>query len=254
MDKDTLIDTSREGVIAEMEFQCEGRTINWAPERLVIAGYTGKDQASVRKHIQELETLGVPAPKQVPMLYDLSPELLQTSESMRVVRNDSSGEAEVVLLDINGVWYIGLGSDHTDRVLETVSVQKSKQVCAKIISKQLWTLDSIMKHWDEIELKSWVQENGVETVYQSGSLGAFLGPEHLLDLVAKRGYLSSNMALYCGTLPLRRETFHFGGTFKAELFDRKNDRKITFTYETKLLKDAEEEEQYGKTGTGVYGL
>lgn len=71
-------------------------------------------------------------------------------------RNDSSGEAEVALLDIHGDWYVGLGSDHTDRALEAVSIHESKQICSKIISKQLWALDSVLDHWDEIELKSWV--------------------------------------------------------------------------------------------------
>lgn len=222
-----------------MDFQCEGTLVKWAPQRLVIAGYTNKDQEAVKHHIEELKELGIPAPRQVPMMYDLAPELLSSSEIISVVGNDSSGEAEVVLLDIEGTWYIGLGSDHTDRVLEAVSIQKSKQVCAKMMTNQLWTFESIAKHWDEIELKSWVQVDGEDLLYQSGTLSAFLNPMELLEMVKQRGYDSPGIALYCGTLPLQTEKFHFGGLFKAELHDKKSNKKLTLCYETKILKDAE---------------
>ncbi|MFD1776253.1 MULTISPECIES: DUF2848 family protein [Paenibacillus] len=223
-----------------MEFICEETVISWSPQRLVIAGYTGKDQEAVKKHIEELKELGVPAPPQVPMLYDLSPELLLTSNEITVVQNDSSGEAEVVLLHINGSWYAGLGSDHTDRILEAVSIQKSKQVCAKTVTKELWLLDSFINRWDEIEIKSWVQINGSEQLYQSGRLGEFLHPEQLMRIVEERGYAGSDMALYCGTLPLHGG-FVFGGVFRAELVDRKTGRKLELKYQMKLLKNAEEE-------------
>lgn len=223
-----------------MEFICNGEAIHWTPERLVIAGYTGKDQDAVKKHIDELKELGVPAPPQVPMLYDLSPELLQTSEQITTVQNDGSGEAEVVLLDVGGRWYVGLGSDHTDRVLEAISIQKSKQVCAKPVTREVWPLESIIHRWDEIEMNSWVQVNGEEKLYQSGKLGEFLHPKDLMSIVKDRGYASSNMALYCGTLPLHGG-FVFGGNFRAELVDQQEGRKLELYYSTHILKNAEEE-------------
>ncbi|GAA4865595.1 DUF2848 domain-containing protein [Paenibacillus vulneris] len=223
-----------------MEFICNGETIQWVPERLVIAGYTGKDQDAVKKHIDELKELGVPAPPQVPMLYDLSPELLQTAEEITVVGNDGSGEAEVVLLDVGGRWYVGLGSDHTDRVLEAISIQKSKQVCAKPMTREVWTLESILHRWDDIEMNSWVLVDGEEKLYQSGKLGEFMHPNDLMRLVKDRGYAGSNMALYCGTLPLHGG-FVFGGPFRAELVDRQEGRRLELRYSTHILKNAEEE-------------
>jgi hypothetical protein len=223
-----------------MEFLCNETTLNWIPQRLVIAGYTSKDQEAVKKHIAELKELGIPAPPQVPMLYDLSPELLQTSNAITLVQNDSSGEAEAVLLDVNGQWHLGLGSDHTDRVLEAVSIQKSKQVCAKMITKELWPLESMVDRWDEIEIKSWVEIDGKEQLYQSGVLGEFLHPDQLLRIVEERGYVASNMALFCGTLPLHGG-FVFGGSFRAELVDNQTGRRLELKYQTKLLKDAEED-------------
>lgn len=224
-----------------MKFMIGSEPIEWTPQRLVIAGYTGKDQAMVRKHIDELKELGVAAPRQVPMLYDLSPELLQNGEQISVVRNECSGEVEVVLLDIDGTWHIGLGSDHTDRVLEAISVQKSKQVCPKMVSSEIWSLESIASRWDEIELKSWVTIEGQTHLYQSGKLAAFLEPEQLLSIVKERGYESPGLCIYCGTLPLETGGIQYGGTFKAELIDRKLNRTLTLVYETQLLKEAEED-------------
>ena len=172
-----------------MKFYINGKEINWEPKNLIIAGYTAKDQDALRAHIEELEKIGVPAPQTVPMIYQLSPELLSTETEISTVRNDSSGEVEVVLLNIEGEWYVGIGSDHTDRVLEAVSIQKSKQVCAKPISKELWPLSSIEDHWDDLQLKSWYSVNGEVQLYQSGKLEEFLSPKELIEIVEARDYL-----------------------------------------------------------------
>ncbi|WP_134700974.1 DUF2848 family protein [Ammoniphilus sp. YIM 78166] len=223
-----------------MDIKINEERITWDPKRLLIAGYTGKDQDSVKRHIEELKEIGVPAPPRVPMIYDLTTELLTTENSISVVRKDTSGEAEVVLVQIQGKWFIGLGSDHTDRVLEAVNIQKSKQVCSKPISAQFWSLDEVENRWDEIEIKSWVIMNGEEREYQLGKLEAFLSPKELLSIIRERGYDSEDMVVFCGTLPLLAGEFIFGDTFRAELYDRLTDRRIELSYDIKILKDAEE--------------
>src|SRR5690606_30439461 len=45
-------------------------------ERAIIAGYTGRDRASVQAHIDELAAIGIPPPPQVPMFYPIPRELL----------------------------------------------------------------------------------------------------------------------------------------------------------------------------------
>jgi Protein of unknown function (DUF2848) len=224
-----------------MKFHVDRKEINWEPENFYIAGYTAKDQGALKDHIEELEKIGVPAPPRVPMIYHLSPELLRTETVVSTIRNDASGEVEVVLLNIEGEWHVGIGSDHTDRVLEAVSVQKSKQVCAKPISNELWPLSSIEDHWDEIELKSWYSIKGEETLYQSGKLDAFLSPKELLEIVEERGYPTSEIALFCGTLPIISSEFLYGESFRAELYDSKTNKKIELFYQTKILRDSEEE-------------
>ncbi|RAL21988.1 hypothetical protein DL897_15515 [Thermoflavimicrobium daqui] len=224
-----------------MQIHCNGMILEWEPTRLIIAGYTGKNQKVVQQHIDELKALGISPPPRVPMIYDLSPELIQVTDQITVVQNHSSGEAEAILLDINGVWYLGLGSDHTDRVLEATSIQKSKQVCLKPISSQVWPLDHIRDYWDEIEIESWVIKDGVQHVYQKGTLGSFMNPDELLRIVRERDYESSGIAIFCGTLPLQVGTFLFGETFLAQLRDPKNGNTIQLKYNIKVLKDAEEE-------------
>lgn len=222
-----------------MNFRVDGKEIDWEPKNLIIAGYTAKDQAALRAHIEELAKIGVPAPQTVPMIYQLSPELLSTESEITTVRNDSSGEAEVVLLNIRGEWYVGIGSDHTDRVLEATSIQKSKQVCAKPISNELWPLSSIEDYWDEIQLKSWYSINGEVQLYQSGQLGEFLSPKELIQIVESRGYSTSETALFCGTPPIISNEFLYGEEFKAKLYNPRDNKKINLAYQTKILKDAE---------------
>lgn len=224
-----------------MEFTVGDKVFTFKPRRLVIAGYTSKDQEALIAHIDELKELGIPAPPRVPMMYDLSPELLQAVDEVTQVNNHGSGEAEVVVLDIDGRWYIGLGSDHTDRVLEAVSIQKSKQVCAKPISRELWALDEIVDHWDAIEMRSWVLVDGEEQLYQDGKLDSFMTPQELYRIVEERGYASRGFALFCGTLPLVSGHFQFGSMFRAELYDPVTRNSISLSYSVKILKDAEEE-------------
>ncbi|WP_341302167.1 DUF2848 family protein [Lysinibacillus sp. FSL H8-0500] len=222
-----------------MNIHVSGEHISVSPKRLLIAGYTGKDQASVKKHIDELREIGVPAPPQVPMIYDISTNLLTTSQSISVVQESSSGEAEVIIMSVDGKWYVGLGSDHTDRELEKVSIQKSKQVCSKPISAQFWPLDDIESRWDNIEMRSWMIVDGDKKEYQAGTLGEFLQPKDLLKIIEERGYYSEDMVVFCGTLPIITGEFIYGDGFSAELYDRLTDSKIQLNYKVHILTDAE---------------
>jgi len=210
------------------------------PKKLLVAGYTGKDQEAVRKHIEELKEIGVPAPPQTPMIYDLSTNLITTNQPISVIREQSSGEAEPVLVKADGKWYLGLGSDHTDRELETVSIQKSKQVCSKPISSNFWSLDEVENHFDDIEMRSWMIVDGVKKEYQTGKLGEFLSPRELLKIIEERGFdTKTDMVVFCGTLPIISGEFIYGEAFEAELYDSINNQKITLSYNVHILADAE---------------
>src|SRR5687768_15705876 len=105
---------------------------------LIIAGWTGRDRAAVDRHIRELAELGVRPPARTPIFYRVAASLLTTSAAVDVIGRESTGEVECVLLNHGGEWWVGVGSDHTDRKAETVGVTLSKQLCPKPLAASLW--------------------------------------------------------------------------------------------------------------------
>src|ERR1700709_2634547 len=81
--------------------------------RAIVAGYTGRDEKSVRTHIDELAAIGVPAPPEDPTLYPVDAGLITTAADVSVAGDYTSGEVEPVLVRAGGTWYLGVGSDHT---------------------------------------------------------------------------------------------------------------------------------------------
>lgn len=133
---------------------------------LVIAGWTGRDAAAIEKHIRELEAIGVKRPRSTPVFYRVAASLLTTEKTIEVIGDYSSGEAECVVYSFDDGNWIGLGSDHTDRATEAVSVSLSKQMCAKPVSNEIWRLEDVAPHWDELVLRSYVGSNENRRLYQ----------------------------------------------------------------------------------------
>jgi len=168
---------------------------------LVIGGYTGRDAVAVQAHIDELAAIGVPPPPTVPTFYLLDAALLTTDTAVKVDSADTSGEVEPVLLRLDGVWYLGVGSDHTDRLLERSDVAAAKAACPKPLGSTLARLgsDLAVEWWDEVTAVS--RADG--RLYQRGSLAALRHPADLFDrFVADHGDVEGNLALFGGTLPL----------------------------------------------------
>lgn len=210
--------------------------IDFAPRDLVVAGWTGRDRAALEHHVRELEALGVKRPSSMPVYYRIAAGNLTQSEDIEVLGPDTSGEIEPVLFSMRDGLWLGLGSDHTDRKLETVSVAISKQVCHKIISSEVWDCREIAKHWDDMILRSWIVEKpGAKPVlYQEGSLSMIRPPESLIEGYAGKNALPVGTVMYCGTFPA------IGGIrpavrFTAELEDPVLKRKLVFGYNIKML-------------------
>lgn len=176
---------------------------------LVVAGWTGRDAAAVRHHVDELAALGVAPPSTFPLYYRAAASLPTFARTIDVVGDATSGEAEPVLLVTAGERWLGLGSDHTDRALEGHSVALSKQACAKPLHHALWRYADVADHLDALELRSWIDEgegsgegrNGGDWVaYQEGTLAAI---RPLEELIAGAGDVlaAGDAAMLCGTLP-----------------------------------------------------
>jgi hypothetical protein len=203
-------------------------------EHLVIAGWTGRDQRALEEHIRELEALGVKRPLTTPIFYRVGVSRLTLAHSIQAVGTRSSGEAELVLLQSAGRLWVGVGSDHTDREVETYSVTVSKQMCDKPIAVQFWAFDEVKSHWDLLQLRSRIEENGEQVVYQEGVAAAFLEPRELIRGHAGGDTLPENTLMFCGTLAAK------GGVRAAERFafeleDPVLKRKIQHHYRTVTL-------------------
>src|SRR6195952_1841426 len=126
----------------------------------VIAGWTGRDPVARDKHIAELEAIGISPPATTPIYYRCAARRITTADSIECTGTDSSGEVEFVLFASNGRRFVGVGSDHTDRKVETYNITVSKQMCDKPVAPVLWDLADIERHWDQIMLRSWATING----------------------------------------------------------------------------------------------
>src|SRR5262245_29464243 len=219
-----------------MDFRVSGKVCSIEFQHAVMAGYTGRDQKAVQQHVAELRKLGVPAPERIPTFYPVSPYLVRTTEVVPVVGAQTSGEGEVVLIVRDHNVLIGVGSDHTDREVEKLSIPKSKQLCAKTVSADLWPLDEVRSYWDELELRSWVGKGTERSLYQRGFLAELLRPDALLGLVGQE-YRSNQQsaAIFGGTLPLGGGEFGYGGECAGERHDPQRQRSLYCRYAVQLL-------------------
>ena len=167
--------------------------------KLVIAGWAGRDLAAVEAHIVELEELGVKRPSKVPIFYFASASRATCADKIEVLGAQTSGEVECVLLKLDGELWVGVGSDHTDRDLETSDVSQSKQICEKPVASTFWKLAEVIDHWDSLKINSHIIENGQRVVYQDSSVAHLRPPSDLLQLFANIGEFQEGMMMLCGT-------------------------------------------------------
>jgi hypothetical protein len=206
-------------------------------DKVVIAGWTGRDEHALLEHIAELEALGVAAPKSVPMFYRVDAHLLTQDTEIQVVGSESSGEIEAVIIKDNGELFIGVGSDHTDRALETVGITLSKQVCAKPVSTELWRWSEVAEHWDKVEYASHIPETAEP--YQKGTAAGLRRPDELLALYeAREGTVPDGTAMFCGTFAANGG-IRFAPHMALVLHDPVMDRTIHHSYGVTVLPIAE---------------
>jgi uncharacterized protein DUF2848 len=218
-----------------MDFLVNGTRRGIEITGLVIAGWTGRDKASVEKHIAELEAIGVKRPRAVPTFYRLGAGLLTTAGEIEVVGEDSSGEVEFVLVAAPDALYVGVGSDHTDRKVESYGVTVSKQMCPKPVGRSLWPFADVEAHWDRLSLRSHVTRRGKRRLYQEGEVSRMLAPRDLLArLTGAPAGLAPGSAMFCGTLAVQGE-IGGGERFEIELHDPVKNRSLRHEYAVREL-------------------
>jgi Protein of unknown function (DUF2848) len=223
----------------QLEFVSDAGMLTANIEALVIAGWTGRDRTAVEHHIEELAAIGVARPRAMPSFYRVGASLLTTADGIEVVGVRSSGEVEIVVVSLADDLYVGVGSDHTDRHIETVSVTAAKQMCPKPIGRTLWTFRDVEPHWDDLILRSWATRDGERRLYQEGSAARMLHPRDLMSrYLGAPGVLRAGTAMYCGTLAVKGD-IGGGERFEIELEDPRQGRTLRHSYATRALERAD---------------
>ena len=117
-------------------------------------GYAGRDQESVRAHIREGQDRGVPAPRTVPALYPLGAQGATTETKISVFGDRTYGEVEYALVNSSCGWLVSVASDHSDALVETVSVSRAKRSCPDVLAGSAWLLVDVAGIFDQLELVS----------------------------------------------------------------------------------------------------
>lgn len=207
-----------------MRFKTDDGGFDFTPNRAIVAGWTGRDAAAVQHHIDELAEIGVPGPSSYPLYYRVSAATVTQADHIEALGDASSGEVEAVVIKRDGVLWLTVGSDHTDRALEAYSVAHSKQICSKPIGAEAWRMDSVAD-LDQLHLKAWIIENGEEIPYMDGSMAAVRAISELMA----GAELADGEIMFCGALPA------IGGVrpsdhFRMEMTDPATGRTISHTY------------------------
>lgn len=201
----------------------------------VIAGWTGRDPEAMEKHIAELAEMGVERPATTPIFYRVGAARLTTADEIQAAGGESSGEVEFVLIQDRDTLLVGVGSDHTDRKVETYSITVSKQMCDKPLAPVLWPFAEVAGHWDRLVLRSHVVDGADRVLYQEGPVAGMLPP---LDLIGRytdgRTGLDDGTAMFCGTLAAVGG-IRPAGRFEFELEDPVLGRRIAHGYDIRVL-------------------
>ena len=213
------------------------RELAFRYNRMVNAGYVGKNQEEVRRHIEELAAKGIPGPKTVPVLYPVVCNMLSLDPVIEVYGNETSGEVEYVLCIVTeDEVYVGLGSDHTDRHLEETDIPRAKQICPNLMGRTVWPLEEMENHWDDLVMSANVEKDGKDSLYQEGRLGLLLNPAELMSFVKSKipGSLE-NLIIFSGTMGMLTGEFIFGQKFSTKLIDEKLNRRLEISYDIRPL-------------------
>lgn len=188
--------------------------VRFVPKALILAGWTGRDDASVKGHIEELSHHGVPAPSAYPLGYRVSHTLVGQTDCLEVLGPHTSGEIEYVVVSMDDGLWLTVGSDQTDRKAEAQGVALSKQLAGKVLGETLWRLDEVMPHFDRITLRANVVIGGKRVAYQEGALALIRTPQDLMSRFGDgRGGLPVGTVLMSGTLNA------IGGVRPADRFE-----------------------------------
>lgn len=205
------------------------RETQFVTNRMYNLGSATRDPDVAVAHQQEVADSGihiafdVPAPR----IYPIALHALTTDEELFVQTEKTSGEVEIVLHMADQL-YVGVGSDHTDRALETVSIPGSKQACANHVAPVFWPYEEMHDAWDNCVMRSWVDGR----LYQDVGVNAFIRPEDILAILRARvsNVPERDFTVFCGTIVSVDKALGFGTKWSYEMEAPDSGRRIGSAY------------------------
>lgn len=222
--------------IESTDADCERTQLSMEVGYLYNFGYAGRDSASVREHIDELATLGLPTPQTVPSVFRLAPRLGSQDSEVVVSGDDSYGEVEYALIkaaDEN--WYVTVASDHSDLAIEKISTARSKTVYPDVLANAVWPLGEVREDWDQLVLTNCrTDESGTE-VAQTSSTAELLRPDDLIEILESRigGTIDAGSVILSGTIAGIPDSG--ASRWVVSISDPARDRTIAHEYSVEAL-------------------
>jgi hypothetical protein len=209
--------------------------IDYVLDNIIIGGLTGIDVAAIEKHLDELAEIGVTRPSAIPLFFRAAADMVSTADDIQVLGENTSGEAEFVLLGTDDGMLVGVGSDHTDRKVEAYSIAVSKQMCAKVMAPEVWRYGDVKDHFGQLIIRSWTFEGGEKKLYQECVAADFLAPADALPQCCDGASSVPAGTLYYGGTGAAIGGVRPGDRFEYEIEDPVLGRKISHGYDVSPL-------------------
>jgi hypothetical protein len=208
--------------------------------RTYCLGFTIKDTAKMDRHMEEVEKIGVRRPytDQPPMIFPMATWSTVFGSEAEVQYRRTNGEVEIVTIDNDGELFVTVGSDHTDRKLEQVSIPWSKQVAPNVVCPVVWRWEDVKDHWDQVSMECWVVHNGEKIRYQHASVSEFWSPVEMREGIRGRVAEDKGPILFLsGTVVTDDGKFKYATEWTLSLDDPVLNRRIEHTYHVIVLAD-----------------
>jgi hypothetical protein len=204
----------------------------------ILGGYTARSAEVRNHHIEELRQIGIEPSERIPAFWPITTSLLVVDEDIQVQGFHTSGEIEFALLFAPEGVLVALASDQTDRAFEVHSIPRSKQLCPKVLSRDVIPLAELLDVWDEIVIRSEVLEaDGSWIPYQHATLELVMPIEPMLASAFGGQDPPLGTVLLSGTVPLVDGVTRYAGAFRGAMEVPGWDGALTISYGVEMLPD-----------------
>ena len=213
------------------------RTVEFEPKLVVCAEFYGWKQVLGGDQKASLDKNEETPLEKTPHFFPVSPYLLTNENKIVVQSRHTSGEVEYVALKFEDEIYFTVGSDHCDRQAEAFSFAKSKQLCPKIMARQMILHREIRSFRDELRLSSMVSSYDRRVPYQS----AFIADLMRLGSLIRSCPLNldfNGAVLFSGTVPTIADIPAYTSHFYFQLELARLNLTLAHDYAVEVLPEA----------------